>query len=168
MSTKTQPVNIRTTVNTIIEARERWFKDNDAEKIRRLVQSTIDKNILNIIQQVLGFERQYAVGNWAWKIDHCNGRSSSVTKLIQDEAITHLKAKLSEDTLRLSQKEEDQMKEAAHKEYMSMYRRKLMEFAKARAESDAQQLAKNLVGVMSDTDTELMKLMISEATNTKQ
>lgn len=94
MTEKTKPVNIRETINVIVEAREKWFKENDETKLREMVQRMLDKNIVSIVQQILGFERETGYrGQPFWRIDHCNGREAAVTKLVKDEAIAHLKKK---------------------------------------------------------------------------
>ncbi|MPS58852.1 MAG: hypothetical protein E2594_17040 [Pseudomonas sp.] len=132
----------------IVEAVQSWRGENMASSLTQQVHSTLDKEAKQIVLKLLGFDKDYS----GYKLDHCNGRSGNSTAgdyiaKVQSDAVRDWLASVAMPEL--TDEERETIKASVRREYVSRFRRELLQLSSAKAVADA----KGLVNKISESLT---------------
>jgi len=117
--------------------------------------------------KICGFEME--LHHWhgkdmpRWKIDHCNNRSgnSLIGEVIKDSLGDELKTLIKGFDV-LDAASIKQLKESARDEYLSVYKRTLINEARSLAEEHAKKFIKSQIDIALHGDAEKIKLLMME------
>lgn len=138
-------------------------KDNVMQKVideaRGELMKTLKTGIKQTVLGCLGFEKN-SWGETGFKVDHCNGRMSTVTELISRELKEELlKVKLDVNFI-LTEEERSKLKEAIRKDYAERYMQEVKHqswsLLSGMAKEDIKQVCDELIGSKKKEIAELV------------
>tara|TARA_B100001559_G_scaffold166459_1_gene139498 strand:- start:7678 stop:8169 length:492 start_codon:yes stop_codon:yes gene_type:complete len=127
----------------IVEAVQSWRGKNMASSLTQQVHSTLDKEAKQIVLKLLGFDTNYS----SYMLDHCNGRSGNSTAGdyiagVQKEAVRNWLASV--PMPELTDEERTTLSASMRQEYISKFRREVLQQANNKAIADAKELVNKI------------------------
>lgn len=135
---------------TILDAKLKWIEKNGSkEQIEKLVFTRFNKDIIDTIAKIIGFDNRWG-GDNKWEVDHCNGRSGNSfigehIKSFCTEIIVKWFEKNRTTWTKIPKKEVEALRKAYYVEYKNTLKDRLYRLAREHGEEDARRMIQEMI-----------------------